>query len=139
MFVKENATIDIKVYYKKLVHKYTAYTEKEFDSIDISTQDKEEFKVVNLKMREMTWGLYNELQDKAMIEDGSGNRHFNFKLYKENRLIKLIKEWDAKRDDGKPVLVNQNMISHLAPSIAEAILRAYDDVSVLNKEMEGNL
>ena len=137
MFVKENATIDIKIYYSKLPHGYMACTEAEFNKL--SDDKKEKYESLNVKMKEMTWGLYNELQESGLVENESGDRHFHFKQFKESRLKKLIKEWDAKDENDKVVPVSENMILHLAPSIAEAILRAYDEVSFMSPETEGNL
>jgi len=136
MFIKDEDIIELKVYYKKLGLRYIAYTEKEFDEIGLEKDIKKTYKVLCVKMRELTWGLYNELQDDAMVEDGNGDKRFNFKVYKENRLKKLLKEWDATNDD-KPVSVNPSAVSHLAPSIAETILKAYDDVSFISEEEEG--
>ena len=55
----------------------------------------------------------------------------------KNKLKKLIKEWDAKGKDGKNIAVSGPAISHLSPAVAEAILKAYDEVSVLSDEEEG--
>ena len=136
MFIEDKDFLEFKVYYKKYVHSYDAYTEKEFEKVELKEEDKKKFKEVVIKMSELTWGLYNQLQDCAMIEGGDGERHFNFKIYKENRLNKLIKEWNATDAAGKPVPVNDKTISHLAPSIAESILRGYDELSFISEEDE---
>jgi hypothetical protein len=93
--------------------------------------------LLTVKMKELTWGLYNQLQDNAMIADANGESRFNFRSYKESKLKSLIKEWDAKDKDGKPVMVNEITISHLAPSIAETIIRSYDEISFLTEDEEG--
>ena len=74
--------------------------------------------------------------DHAMVTDANGDRHFNFKAFRENKLKKLMKEWDAKKDD-KAVPINDRMISMLAPSIAECILSSYDSECMLTEEEEG--
>lgn len=137
MFIKESSVIDIKIYCKRQGHRYLAYTDTEFKGLGLKEDEKKGYAVLNLKMKELTWGLYNQLQEDAMVEDVNGNPQFNVKLYKENRLLKLIKEWDATGEDGNKVPVNNGSISHLAPDIAESILRAYDELSFVDKEEEG--
>ena len=91
-------------------------------------------------MKVLTWGLYNELQDLSVDLDDEGNRHFNYKKYKEVRLTKLIADWDAtvKDKEGKEIKVNpiEKTIKSMAPEIAEAILNAYDQVMYLSEAEE---
>ena len=91
-------------------------------------------------MKQLTWGLYNDLQEGGIELDGEGNRRFNYKLYKENRLVQLIHSWDATATDNKgnqvPVRVTEKSIKSLAPEIAETILNAYDEITYLSEEEE---
>ena len=95
MFVKDTDVVDIKIYYRKKGRRYTSLTENELEKQNLKDDEKKAYKVVSLKMKELTWGLHNQLQEDGMIEDINGTPQFNVKLYKENRLHKLIKEWDA--------------------------------------------
>ena len=135
MFIRDEDVIEIKIYYRKSKNRYMAYTEKEYK--DVKDDEKAKCSVLVLKMKEMTWGLYNQVQDDAMVDSGSGERQFNFRAYKETRLKTLVKEWDAKDKVGKPVPINEISISHLAPSIAESILKAYDEIAFLTEDEEG--
>lgn len=135
MFIKEDDYIDINIYCKKSKYRYIALTEKEYK--DLNTEEQKKFEVLTVKMKALTWGLFNVLQDEAMAEDAKGEQRFNYRIYKENRLKKLIKEWSAKDANGKPIPVNENMIAHLAPPIAESILRAYDEITTLGDDEEG--
>jgi hypothetical protein len=135
MFIKEDDLLEIKVYCRKKKMQYEALTEKEYKLI--KEEDKKKYELLALKMRNLTWGLYNTLQDEALVENDKGDQKFSYRIYKENKLKKLIKDWSAKDKDGKNVLVSENMIAHLAPSIAEAIIRAYDEESTLTDEEEG--
>lgn len=137
MFIKDTDLIDVTVYYKKMGHRFLTYTENEFKKATLTEEEKKEYSSVTLKMKELTWGLYNELQEEAMREDTNGNSQFNVKIYKENRLLKLIKEWDAVGEGGNIVPINSNSIAHLAPDIAETILRGYDQFAFVTKEEEG--
>lgn len=135
MFIQDDDVFDVKVYYRKNKNRYMAYTEKDYK--DLPEEEKTKCSVLSIRAKNMSWGLYNQLQDDAMVDNGSGERQFNFRAYKENRLKNLIKEWDAKDKDGKPVPINEKSIAHLSPAIAETILRAYDDVSLLSEEESG--
>ena len=137
MFIEDTDLIDVKIYYKKAGHNYTAFTEKELKGLKLKDEAKKKYQCLIVKMRAMTWALYNDFQDRAMIEGVNGDRHFNFKLYKENRMKELIKGWDAQKD-GKPLPIDINMLGKLSPTIAETILRAYDEDSFLSEDEEKN-
>jgi len=130
----DNEFIQVKIYYKKIGHKYVAYTEQEFNKT-IKEEEKKNYMSLMAKFFELSWGLYNELQESAIMENSNGERQFNYKIFKENRLRKLMKEWDAQKD-GKPVPINEKSISMLSPVIAEALLRSYDDMVILGEEEE---
>jgi len=138
MFIEDNEKISLKIYYRKLGRNYEALTETDFKKL--TDELKSKFKVLSIEMKIMTWGLYNDLQEAAMAElgDGTGNKIFNWKLYKESRLRRLLLKWDAKDKEGKPVPISDKNINQLAPSIAEVILKAYDEESFLGEEEEKN-
>ena len=138
MFVYDEDTVDIKIHYRKKGYQYEAYTDTEFKSLKIEDNKRKTFSEVSIKMKELTFGLYNTLQEEAMVEGADGERRFNFKAFKENRLKKLIKEWDANDREGNVVKIQDKTIEHIAPAIAEAILRAYDETSLVSEEEEKN-
>jgi hypothetical protein len=138
MFIEDNDTVPIKIYYKKLDAKtYEAFTAKELETY-VEEADRGEYKELNVKMKVLTWGLYNEIQDSAMTEDMHGDRKFVYRLYKENRLNRLLVEWDAKDKEGKEIKITEKVIGRLAPQIPEAIIRAYDDETFLSEGEEKN-
>ena len=145
MIIKDDAVIEFKIYYKGPDKKYDAFTESELKlelkNAKMTEIEKEALKILNVKMKELTWGMYNDFQEQAMVDDGSGtgNRYFNFKRYKEHRLKTLIAGWDALDENNKPIPVSDKIIGRLAPSIAEAILRAYDEMAYLTDGEEKNL
>lgn len=138
MFIDEKSLIDIQVFWKKVKYRYEAYTEKELKKLKLKDDEIKKFTALNLKAMLLTWEVYNQLQEEA-TEDNGSERKWNFKKYKESRLIKLFKEWDAKNEKGEPVPLNEANLKHLAPPIAEAILRAYDELSFMTEEEEKNL
>ena len=135
MFIRENDEVEIKIYCKKNKVNYSALTEKDFKAVP--ELDKPKYEVLSVIMRLLTWGTFNKLQDDALVDAPGGEQKFNYRLYKESRLKTLIKSWSAKDKDGKSIPVSENMIAHLAPSVAECILKAYDEVSILSEEEEG--
>jgi hypothetical protein len=138
MFVEDNDRIEMKIYYRKVGRNYDALTENDFKKVKEELKGK--YKILIIEMKVLTWGMFNDLQELAMVEsgDGMGGRNFNFKVYKENRLKRLLVKWDAKDKDGKAALINDKTINQLAPPIAEAILKSYDEASFLGEEEEKN-
>lgn len=136
MFIDPNEYVKIKILYKKVGLHFIANSEEAFE--ELSPEEREGFKELNLVMRQLTWGLYNDLQEASMNMDDLGNRNFNYKHFKENKLTKLIVKWDAKKknDAGEivDVPVNNTTVSQLSPDIAETILNVYDKKSLIDDD-----
>lgn len=146
LFVEMSDVVDVKIYYRKKNKKCQAFTEEEFEAMKKKSQkDKDEaafkeeaFKELNMKMKELTWGLYNELQEGATDSGENGDRMFNYRKYRENKFERLLVSWDAQDASGKIAQVSPAMIRKLPPEIPDAALRSYDTVSFLDKEAEKN-
>jgi len=141
MFIDKTDLVVLKIFYRKSGRNFIAYTEDSFKKAKLSDEKKEKYKTVEIKMKPLTWDLYNELQDSSWVNDPETNqRKFNYRQYKENRLKKLIVEWDAKKPNAKgelePIPVSEENIMSLSPDIAESILEAYDIVSTLTDDEE---
>jgi hypothetical protein len=138
MFIDANDYIDITVYYKKTGAHYVAYNQKDFEKKVATDEAKKKFSSVAVKMRTLTWGLYNNINEAAVIKTNNSDRDWNYRLYKENKLKSVIMGWDAKRKNEKgelvPVPVNNETITSMAPEIAEIILSEYDTVMSLDDE-----
>lgn len=134
MFIDEQDTIKIIVYYKKTKQRYTAYSGKEYS--ELKEDERGKCKSVNITAKQLSWGLFNELQESAIVRGVNGERFWNFKLYKENKLKNIILDWDAKRKNAKGeeelVPINTETINKLAPEIAEMILSEYDSLTTLD-------
>jgi len=145
MFVDTESTITVTVFYKKNGRTYNAVGKTQIT--DMNKEEKEKFekekskyKELNVEMRMLGWGLFNELQNDATVYDDEGHNHFAFRQYKENKLVKLIVKWDASLEkDGKttPVPVSKENILKLSPQIAETIINEYDHMSYIGEEEEG--
>ena len=146
LFIAMNDLVDVKIYYRMKNKKCQALTEEEFKDMDKKSQKekdqvafkKENFYELNLKMKQLTWGLYNELQEDATEATEGGDRLFNYRKYRENKFEKLLVSWDAKDANGNPAHTNSAMIRLLPPEIPDTALKAYDSFSFLNKESEKN-
>ena len=140
MFVKDGDFVEVVIYYKPVGKHYEVYSKLDFEKLELKEEELNKYKKVTIKMRELTWGLYNDFQEYASEYDAEGNRRFNYKRYKELRLVKLIVQWDAtmtKNDRITHVPVNEQSIRCLAPEIAETILSAYDEVMYVSEDEEG--
>ncbi|MFA5312400.1 MAG: hypothetical protein WC375_03650 [Methanomassiliicoccales archaeon] len=137
MFIEDGSFVTVKVYSRKMGYSYAALGEKEFIASKIKEEDKKKYQCLTVQMLVLDWGLYNELQESAMIPDeATGERRFNYKVYKEHRIQRLIKEWDAKDAKGNLVPVNESNLRKLSPNIAEAILGEYDTQAYMSENEE---
>jgi len=136
MFIDTNEQIKVTVYYLKKGYIYDAYTSSEFELLKLRDSEKTKYKELNLVMRQLTWGLQNELQDEALRELPDGTSKFQYKIFKEAKIEKTIISWDAKNEKDEPIDINLKIIRSLAPEIAEAIIRAYDTATLLGGEDE---
>ncbi len=137
MFITNDDVFKIKVYYIRKKHVYEALPESLFEKLDEAKQKK--YKCLTCFTRPLTWGMYNEIQESATDVDGMGNRTWNAKRWKEEKLKKIMVSWDAKNIvDGKEVDApfNENCIDILSPAIAEALLQIYDEEMVIGDEDE---
>jgi hypothetical protein len=141
MFINSEDFLEIKVYYRRIKNSvYIAKNEKDYN--DLSDEDKTKYKCLVVKTKQLTWGMYNEINEESVIKDiSSGSRVWNSKLYKENKLKKILASWDAmKEEKGKvvPVPITPETIKSLAKEIAETILVEYDSLTEMSDEEEGN-
>ena len=136
MFVDINDHIKVRVHYLKSGHTYSSFTSTEFEKLRLRDSEKEAYKCLNLVMKQLTWGLQNDLQDSALRDMPDGTSKFHYKTFKEGKLSRTIVSWDAVDKEGKPVPVTIDIIRQLAPEIAESIVRAYDEAVLLGDEAE---
>jgi len=140
MFVEDQEYMSIVIYYKKEGRHYLAYNDKTFDAMDLEDEQRKEFEKLTVQARPLTWGLYNDMQETAMIPDEFGNRKWNYKVYKETKLRKIIASWDAKMKDadGKVIkaLIKPNIISKMSPEIAEVLINTYDQMTLIDDDAE---
>ena len=126
MFIEDEELLEIVVHYKKAGRHYVAYNDQVFNEIGLSDEEKENFQKLTVKARQLTWGLYNDLQEAAMVKDELGNRNWNYKVYKEHKLRSIIAQWDATMKNGEGELVaiwpKTHIIAKISPEIADVIL-----------------
>jgi len=138
MFIDPNELIEIKVFYKKVGRHYVVNSQEEYEILD--EEDKNKYKCLTVKAKELSWGLYNDLNEESVTKDMTGNRQWNYKLYKENKLRKVIASWDAckinEKGESIPIPVNSDTIKTLAPDIAENILSSYDSLMFISEDEE---
>lgn len=139
MFIDNNDIVEVKIHYKKDGFKYLALTDTEVSKRIKNkklTEDQveKEFQTLVVNMSVLNWGSYNRFQDLATLTNEKGERYFDYKVYKEQRLQSLIKSWNAKDSEGKDVSVTPKSIMMLAPTIGDAIVRGFDEASYYDEE-----
>ena len=137
-----NELVNIKIFYKKVGKMFSALTQREFNKKKQENPrfNESEYKEINLWVVPLTWGVFNNLQQSSRELDEFGVSKFNSKMFKENKIVTVIKRWDIKRKtpDGNLVVVpiNHQTVSTLSPEIAETILTSYDEYMILDEEEE---
>ena len=84
--------------------------------------------------------MYNELNEESVTKDMQGNRNFNFRLFKENKIKKILAGWDASKinsnGDKVEIPLTPDNIRNLSPDIAEEILSSYDTMMFISEDAE---
>ena len=80
MFIDSNDYIEVTVYYKKTGAHYVAYSKKDFEKKVIEEETKKKYSSVVVKMKTLTWGLYNNINEAAVIKSSNNDRDWNYKL-----------------------------------------------------------
>ena len=133
MFINNKELIEIPLFYKKIEKTGMLKVARKIE--DVEEKLRGGYLKVVFKMRPINWKIYNDLQRKAMIDRGTGEgEQIDWIKYKENKLIQLLAEWDAKNPDGSKVPINQETVFNLHPAIAESLLNEYDKKTVLGEE-----
>ena len=73
MFIEDADTIQITVKYVRKNYIYDTHTEKEFKELELGEEESKKYNSVIVIMKQMNWGLYNELQEDAMVDSGTGS------------------------------------------------------------------
>ena len=137
MFIDSNDLIEIKIFYRKIKNSYVSLDEEKYEKL--SEEHRAKYKCLIVKTKPLTWGMYNELNEESITKDNSGNRSWNSKLYKENKLRKILVSWDAQHDVGGKMVavpITLDTIKSLAREIAETIILVYDSMMEISDEDE---
>ncbi len=131
MFIEKNDNKEITIFYKKEGFHYIVYSKVDFEK-EVKEDARAKFSSVVITVRPLTWELFNDINEAAVIKSKLGDREWNYKLYKENKLKTIIIGWDAKKKNEKGELVqlpvNSESILNMAPDIAEIVLNEYDSI-----------
>jgi hypothetical protein len=141
MFVDEEL-VDVEIYYNKVGNfSFNVLSRREHERL--KEEDKSKYSVLHCKMKKMTWGLYNDIQESSYEEvqgPMKSEQRFNFALYKQHKIQKLLVDWDAKikNDNGLQVKapISLSMIKKMGFEIVEKLLRVYDEDSFMTEEEE---
>ena len=87
MFISSDDTVNVIVFFKKEPGHYVAYNEKDFLKLQLEKDSKKEYTKVKFVMRQLTWGLYNAMQEASMVELGNGKSKIPKKALKIPRKV----------------------------------------------------
>jgi hypothetical protein len=137
MFVDDKAHIQIPIYYRFGKDRRGIRVESNLDKIP--EEKRADYKTVTFAMRPMTWKMSNDLMRECRFKNPATLiDEIDWIVYKEKKLKMVIAGWDAKKDDGTPIPVNDVMIATMHPLIAETLLSLYDKESYLEEEERKN-
>jgi hypothetical protein len=139
MFI-DNNYINITIFYKKTGMNYIAFLQKDFNKKVPNELSRKKFLSVTIKLKPLTWGIYNDINNPAILKSEDGDRGYDYKSYKEHKLKTIIVDWDVKKKNNKgeleKVTITDESILSIAPEIAELILKEYDEVTMISEEEE---
>jgi hypothetical protein len=161
MLLDQRDIVTVRLYYKKQGYSYLVFTEAEIkekhDELEKSKKNKQlskedveniskkqeelnhdNFEKLEVQMRVLTWGDYNRFQENATKTLADGERYFDYKTYKEDRLKNLIVGWDAKDKEDRDIPFSPTLLLKMPYQIAESITRGFDEETFYDEEREKN-
>jgi len=137
MFVEDNETIKVTLYFKK--KKTSAGLRVESSLEKVKEVEKVDFKAAAFELRPLTWKVYNELMRESKVQNPMTMADdTDWTTYRERKLLRILAKWDAKDAAGKDIPVTPDNIMRLHPIMAETLLNEYDRVAFLGEEERKN-
>ncbi len=133
MFIDVKDLITVELFWKRNEKNKNIVVLRDLNSL--SEEVKKTFNKTTFKMRPLNWGIYNDLQRESMVDRGTGDgEQLDWLKYKENKLSKILADWDAKDKDGNKIPITMETIKTLHPLIAEFALAEYDKKTIASEE-----
>lgn len=141
VFVTEDQIADVRFFVKSnksfiKILKPEAYS-------DLSAAEKAQYDEFTVKLRPLTWGRACQLQSAShSIDPATNMRAFDSDKYVQMKLRAIISEWNfkvtnAKGEDVVPK-INEEAVNALHPTVAEFILKEYNERFEYNDEKRKN-
>jgi hypothetical protein len=84
--------------------------------------------VLNTKWSIPTWKITNKvMRASTYYNPADGSQRLDPTKYRDNIFRTCLKEWDIQDDSGNVVPINEENIGQLPTSVAEELLRKYDN------------
>ena len=133
MFVNAKDLIAVELFWKKNEKNKNVTVLRNLDAL---TEDlKKTFNKVTFQMRPLNWGIYNDLQRESTVDKGTGDgEQLDWLKYKENKLYKILADWDAKDQGGNKIPITIDTIKTMHPLMAEFALAEYDKKNMATEE-----
>jgi len=100
---------------------------------------KEDIKVLKTKWTSLTWKAENDISNSSgrVINQKTGERQFDYILYRDSVVKKCLKEWDIKVGD-QIAPITPEAIDQLPGVIVMALYREFEKITVYSEEDLGN-
>ncbi len=93
---------------------------------------------LNTTWSRITWEEHNNVMSQCMRPTLGQNEVVRYEtdylIYKQLKMNACLKSWDAKNDDGTDLLLTPEVISSLAPEVADYLLKKFEEITEPNKE-----
>lgn len=133
----EDNLIHVPLYYKikkkGSVRQFKILTDDE--GRDLLAKNDPDVEVLNTKWKPQTWQMNTFLiKNSQSYDQVSGAKEFDGLKYRENIFTNCLVEWDMVDEKGQVIPINPKVIGQLPQSIAQALVRKYDDLLVIDEE-----
>jgi hypothetical protein len=135
MFIEPGGEIKVELFIKKGSN---GTVQVETDLLKVPEKDRAKYEKVTFSMKPLTWKQHNDIQRASIIDRGPMGREIDWVNYKERKLCAVLKGWDVKDKNDKPIPVNDENIFRLCPQVAENLLNAFDTATIMGDEERKN-
>lgn len=111
---------------------------KVVENIDmIPEKQRDAFTELKFGVLRLNWALYTKLHADSLVDAGLPTERIDWNLHKKNKLIGIIKTWNAKDSTGNIIDLKPEAIMRLHPMIGETLLKKYDKINLLGEDEQG--
>jgi hypothetical protein len=115
----------------------TILTKEEAEKLLDEPSTKDQVEIVNSKWAIAGWFIQNDIVEKSQeVNQFTGKKEVNWKLYRDLRIKNLLKKWDLDID-GKEVPVTEEYIKNTPAEVVLALYNTYEKAVAGDPLQEG--